>query len=172
MKIINTLLIIWLSSFLGTCQNQIDVCDKEKILTNLSVVRKNIKVIMQTSNDDCVLRLIDTLANGFIENKNREYIEILDSICQSGDGYIGEYLYDITAKLALESFDSFIEYLSLQKEGCCFERKLLLVMSWKLKDGSSPRKDRLINLIDKKLKSTIIKAKTKICLENLRGKLD
>jgi hypothetical protein len=176
MKRINILILIWLSSFSGTCQSKIDLCDKKSSLANLEEVRKNARALISEkslkSQDNCVLEFIDTLTNGFITNQTKEYITTLDAICLVRDGYVAEYFVEIIERLTFESFVPFIEYLSLQKEGSCFEKELLEIMKWKLNDGSNPRKDRLINLIEEKLKSTTIKAKTKIYLESLRRKLE
>lgn len=171
MKLINIIILVWFSSFSGTCQSKIDICNKKSVLSNLPVVQKNIKEIIQNSNDNCVLEFLDTLTNGFIKNNNQEYIKTLDVICQIADGYVGEYFWELTEKLTFQSFDSFIEYLSLQKSNNCFEKTLLEIMSWKLQDGTSPRKDKLIKLIDNKLKSITIKTQTKKYLEELRKKL-
>lgn len=173
MKIINNIALFFiLLNNPAVCQNKqdkIDICNKKVALTNLETVQRNAKEIITTSNDDCVLGLLDTLTILFIKTQQTKYIKTLDAICQIKDGYVGEYFWEITEKLVFQSFGSFIEYLSLQKESSCFEKDLLEIMKWELKDGTNPRKEKLIKLIDEKFKSEK-NQKTKNYLINLRKK--
>lgn len=175
MRIINNAALIFiLFSNPAVCQNKqgkVDMCDKKVALANLENIQKNAKAIITASNDDCVLGLLDTLTSLFINTQQTKYIQTLDAVCKVNDGYVSEHFLDLIEKLTFESFNSFVDYMALQQADNCLEKNLLEIMKWKLKDGTSPRKEKLIKLIDKELKATTIKAEKKKYLAELRKKV-
>jgi hypothetical protein len=152
----------------AVCQNKpskVDICDKKSALANLEAVRQNAKEIITTSNDNCVLGLLDTLTTLFITTKETKYIQTLDAICKVSDGYVSEYFWELTEKLVHQNFGAYTEFLSMQKERC-MEKFLLQTMT------TEQRKKDVTDFIDKELKVSAIKAEKKKYLLELRKKVN
>jgi len=168
MKIINNIALSFiLLNNPAVCQNKqdkIDICDKKVALANLDAVQKNAKEIITTSNDNCVLGLLDTLTALFIKTEQIKYIETLDAICKVSDGYVSEYFWELTEKLVHQSFGAYTGFLSTQKERC-MEKFLLQTIT------TGQRKKDVKNFIDKELKVSTIKAEKKKYLSELLKKI-
>lgn len=166
--IYNAALFFILLSDPAVCQNKsgkVDVCDKAAALSNLEGVRLKAKEIIVSSNDNCVLGFLDTLTTLFITTKETKYIQTLDAVCKVSDGYVSEYIWELTEKLVHQSFGAFSDYLTFEKERC-MEKYLLQTMS------TERRKKDVTDYIDKELKISTLKLEKVKYLMDLRKKIN
>jgi hypothetical protein len=160
-KKLNKILLLVLICNKINCQNnavKIDICNKKAAIANLKMIEANAKQIITSSNDDCVLELLDTLTVLSIKTKEVKYLQTLNEICKISDGYVSEYYIDITEKLVYKNFSVYTSFLALQKDRC-LEKFLIQRMS-----GENQKKE-VVKFIDKELKDKIDLKKKNYLLE-------
>ena len=105
---------------------------------NLDVIKRNPREILH-GDDNCVLRLLDSLTNKFIIKNDIKYIEALDFICRVAVGYVGEYFEAVCEELFYQNFKGLFQYLyANQKNDTCFEKLLV----WEVSDEINSAADR------------------------------
>lgn len=83
----------------------------EKIDSSLNNINKNAKAIIDSSKDDCVMRLLDTLTIKAINSDENKYLMPLESLRKVSDGYVSEYFLEIGVKLFYKDFKDYVLYI-------------------------------------------------------------
>lgn len=100
--------------------NSKDTCD---FLVNFEMFIVNPDSFINRSfymQDDCVLKLMDTLTVMYLATGKLKYISTLEYLCSSSDGYIRQYYWVISRRLFEENFQLYTNYLYNNKEnGIC-----------------------------------------------------
>lgn len=122
--IILSILYVILILIFQACNNDLRIKETEKVNFSIEdsscIYLKNIDFYLNEitvrprkwmiGDDNCVLGIVDSLALKFIRTNQNVYIVALDSISNTGDGYIGEYLWSIYFSIFNNSTKSFIKY--------------------------------------------------------------
>ncbi len=137
---------------------KIDACEIMKnVDKNLDVIKKKPREILN-GDDNCVLRLLDSLTYKFINKKDMMYLEVLDSICQVADGYVGEAYWDIGIELFYKNFKGYFQYLYRhQNTENCLERVFVEAVSVEM--NMAEDRERAKQEIDTFLRNKIIELK-------------
>ncbi|MBC8144966.1 MAG: hypothetical protein H7X80_05225 [bacterium] len=120
-------------------------------------------------DDQCVLRILDSLAAGFNASGDGRYLQALDS-CQSySDGYVADAIGEIAGTLFTANPVRFVRYLHTQQPASGLESAL--VGNWTFRFGESPDstklKTRLLEQIRKELPSDSLTADERAYFENV-----
>lgn len=109
---------------------------------DMEFVRQNAARIIKSSEDNCVLLLLDTLTVRIIRSDAREYLEGLASFSEISDGYVSEYFMEIGTKLFYQDFKIFFIYIYDKysaKKSNPLERVMIEAVSMQLSDADSPK---------------------------------
>lgn len=87
----------------------------QSIDSSYGVIESNAKKVFRLSNDTCVFKLIDSIVGRGILSKNEKYLVLFDSLCNASDGYVSEYLSEVSYEYFLNVFDKTVNYLSRKK---------------------------------------------------------
>jgi hypothetical protein len=123
--------IIILSLFFTIFQSgkPLSLCNKKEAMSKLDIVKTNAKQLLSESSavdDNCVLSFLDTLTYCFIKTGELKYISTLNAISKVSDGYISEYLWELTEKMINQNFTAYSDYLTGEKKN--LEKYLLQIM--------------------------------------------
>ncbi|MBZ0202804.1 MAG: hypothetical protein K8I03_07295 [Ignavibacteria bacterium] len=115
MKINNCILLFLLALFVFACKGKTNMekvtfTEKDTIkgceitnnfLNGVTQLEQNVKLfnIKYSSMDNCYLAFLDSLYNHFILESNTRYLECLDLIAYESDGYISEYLPELSGRI-------------------------------------------------------------------------
>ncbi len=94
------------------------------------IIRKNERVIL-SGDDHCVLQLLDTIVAAYVSSRNNKYMTMFDSLCQASDGYVADYMNDLSGRLFVEIPEDYLAYTS--RRGKDNVLTLLLVQFFELR---------------------------------------
>lgn len=87
----------------------------QNIDSSYGVIESNAKKVFRISSDTCVIKLIDSIVSRGILSKNEKYLVLFDSLCNASDGYVSEYLSEVSYEYFLNVFEKTVNYLSRKK---------------------------------------------------------
>ena len=88
------------------------VCEISKnVTTNLDYICRNAKLITHISEENCLLKLIDSLETLSIQAHDVKAFTTLDSLAKYSDGYVSDCLDDDIPKIFYYNFNGLINYL-------------------------------------------------------------
>ncbi len=71
----------------------------------------SIKLILSKSDDNCNLRLIDTLCSKFLKTSNKTSFDLFTNVANKSDGYVSEYIVEKMGKIYYLKFESLFNFL-------------------------------------------------------------
>jgi hypothetical protein len=78
---------------------------------NFGSVQRNALTIVTKSDEDCVLKFVDLLADSSYGKNHRQYLACLDALCRVSDGEIAKDLNVTCAKLFHKNFNYLFDYI-------------------------------------------------------------
>jgi len=110
--------------------SQDNICGKGfKSKKEIDFVKKNAYKIIISNNDDCVVDMIDSITNNFIQSSKLFYIEAMDSIYKVSDGYVTEALIYNYEVIFQKNFNAFFNYVYINRENKTANIKGYFIMS-------------------------------------------
>jgi hypothetical protein len=91
--------------------DSVNACMLLKHPVNFGTVQRNALTIISKSDEDCVLKFIDLLADSSFGKDHRGCMVCLDAICRVSNGEIARDLNGICAKLFHQNFNHLFEYI-------------------------------------------------------------
>ena len=124
--------------------DSVNACRLLKQPVNFQTVQRNALTIITKSDEDCVLKFIDLLADSSFGQGHRGYLACLDAICCVSSGEITKELNTVGAKLFHRNFNYLFQYLyrpnvSIQT---AFEQLVIRGVGEELSMSKDPAGDR------------------------------
>lgn len=150
--------------------DKLDVCT---IASNLKDYKdsliQNPKIILN-GNDSCVIHLLDQIKFNIYNSQNSlEYYDLLEAISRISDGYISDYLIDISLDLFDNNYRNFSTFLFNHKES---KLSFFLVESWSLRVSEADDESEELNLIRQIIIDDSSDSDIKNYLLKLHGKIN
>ncbi len=139
-------------------------------------LKEILKKLVPQGKDECLLEIVDSLAVKFINTSDNNYLQCLESICQTSDGYLKEHLWSIGKRMFYENFYPFFEFLYERKgeSDNCLNELFIVSISVELNQAENRSEKR--SEIDKYIKNQISKYKLSydkiVFLESLQAKFN
>jgi len=143
-----------------------NICDiAASIDEYLEELINNPRKIIDFSNDDCALDIMNKLSSNAIELREAKYLKALNSICEISDGYVGEHLMTLVVEQFYRNLE---ELLSFAEEESCFKKEIILGLSMDVSVGGEKTRKEIESHITK---ANLSEEKSKIASE-LLSKID
>lgn len=121
----------------------------EDLFNTIDLVKKDIKSLLKENetNDNCVLALLDSLADRFIRTSDTIYINCLEIIANVSDGYLSEYFPFLCQNLYHNNFKGFFNYLYMKSENDEKVLEMLFVEGVSYEIEERKNKNRVMNYL-------------------------
>ncbi len=101
-------------------------------------------------NENCVLGIIDWLADYYIENSSFTAFSSLAAVCNNAEGKIAEYLVDINGTIFYANFATYASYLNFYRkhygEDHCMSKYLVSAIALQIAASANESKERSVIL--------------------------
>lgn len=142
---------------------RIDTCFLIRdIPQSMTFINKSPKefVIMNEINDDCIMSLLDSLAERFVLTSSIEYLVCIDSLSTVADGCLAEDLTEVFQRLYTKKFNGFYDYLYSKRKikDNTFEYFFIAGIGEEIVYDHRDR-NQLLELFNKQIKQSEVSAK-------------
>jgi len=152
-----------------------NACQLLKHPVNFGTVQRNALTIITKSDEDCVLKFIDLLADSSFGKDHRGYLACLDAFCRVSNGEVSKDLDSVCAKLFHQNFKFVFEYIykSNIRFNTQFEQTLIEGVGGELSRSKDPAIDRtnLVAYLHGKEQEMKMNAQQKVFAEALKNKI-
>ena len=155
--------------------DSLNACQLLKHPVNFGTVQRNALKIVTKSDEDCVLKFIDLLADSSSGSNHHQYLACLDAICRVSDGDISEDLTSVCAKLFHKNFNHLFEHLYKSNVSfkTRFEQLLIegVAADLKLSKDSDGERAKLVAFVQGKKQEMKMNGHQKVYAETLKNKI-
>jgi hypothetical protein len=142
---------------------------------NFPSVQRNALTIVTKSDEDCVLKFIDVLADSSLGRNHRQYLACLDALCRVSNGEIAKDLDGVCARLFHKNFNYLFDYIYKPnlRMNTQFEQVLIEGVGLELSASKDPAADKanLVTFLHAKQQEMKMNGQQKAYMESLKDKI-
>lgn len=125
------------AEMMRTAPPGLDPCSVAKHVTSALDTIERWPRPLFAGNDNCVLAMLDSLAEGFISTGSGRYLELLDTCQAYGDGYVAEYIEELAGRIFELRSSGLVRYLHTHRDpGAPLEQPL--IAAWRRRFDERP----------------------------------
>jgi hypothetical protein len=104
-------LIVNISTFAQKQSGKLNACYLVKGEINFKQINDNAREIILNGKDECVIKLLDKIYDSTKTTNYYPSFKALSTICSISDGYVSEYLTEISFRLVINNFNNLFAYI-------------------------------------------------------------
>jgi len=155
--------------------DSVNACRLLKQPVNFQTVQRNALTIITKSDEDCVLKFIDRLADSSLGRDHREDLACLDAISWVSGGEISKELTTVCAKIFHRNFNYLFQYLYRPNVSfqTAFEQMVIRGVADELSASKDPAGDRanIVAFVQSKEQEMKLDVHRKMYAEELKNKI-
>ena len=152
-----------------------NACLLLKNQVNFQSVQRNALTIVTKSDEDCVLKFIDLLADNSSGRDHRGYLSCLDALCRVSNGGIAKHFDVVCAKLFHGNFNYLFDYIYKPnlKFNTLFEQTIIEGAGLELSQSKDPAGDsaNIVTFLRGKEQEMKMNGQQKAYVEALKDKI-